>query len=113
MAIFEYGEYSNVYEPTDNLVDFFESSAAKYTNNPLIGEKDSAGVYQWVTFGDIARRVDHLRAGLASIGVGAKDTVGIIANNRKEWLIGEIATQGWVRYVPMYEKDSSRCGKYM
>ena len=114
MAIFEYGEYSNVYEPPDNLVDFFESSAAKYTNNPLIGEKDSAGVYQWVTYGDIARRVDHLRAGLASIGVGAKDTVGIIANNRKEWLIGEIATQGLgAAYVPMYEKELVSMWKYI
>jgi len=70
MAIFEYGEYSNVYEPPDNLVDFFESSAAKYAGNPLIGEKDSAGVYHWVTYGEIAKRVDHLRAGLAALGVG-------------------------------------------
>jgi hypothetical protein len=46
MAIFEYGEYSNVYDPPDNLVDIFENSVSKYANNPLIGEKDSAGVYQ-------------------------------------------------------------------
>ena len=29
MAIFEYGEYSNVYEPPDNLVDIFEHSASR------------------------------------------------------------------------------------
>jgi long-chain acyl-CoA synthetase len=114
MAIFEYGEYSNVYDPPDNLVDFFESSAAKYANNPLIGEKDSAGVYQWVTYGDIAKRVDNLRAGLAAAGVGVGDTVGIIANNRKEWLIGEIATQGLgAAYVPMYEKELVSMWKYI
>ncbi|MDI6742690.1 MAG: AMP-dependent synthetase/ligase [Smithella sp.] len=114
MAIFEYGEYSNVYEAPDNLVDFFESSAAKYANNAFIGEKDSAGVYQWVTYGQIAKRVDNLRAGLAAIGVGVGDTVGIIANNRKEWLIGEIATQGLgAAYVPMYEKELVSMWKYI
>jgi long-chain acyl-CoA synthetase len=114
MAIFEYGEYSNVYEAPDNLVDFFESSAAKYASNTFIGEKDSAGVYQWVTYGEIAKRVDNLRAGLAAIGVGVGDTVGIIANNRKEWLIGEIATQGLgAAYVPMYEKELVSMWKYI
>ena len=44
MAIFEYGEYSNVCDPPDNLVDIFENTVSKYPNNPLIGEKDSDGV---------------------------------------------------------------------
>lgn len=114
MAIFEYGEYSNVYEPPDNLVDFFESSASKYANNPLIGEKDDAGVYQWVTYAQIAERVNNLRAGLSSLGVGVGDTVGIIANNRKEWLIGEIAAQGLgAAYVPMYEKELVSMWRYI
>jgi long-chain acyl-CoA synthetase len=114
MAIFEYGEYSNKYEAPDNLVDFFESSASKYANNPLIGEKDAAGVYQWVTYAQIAERANNLRAGLAAIGVGVGDTVGIIAQNRKEWLIGEIATQGLgAAYVPMYEKELVSMWKYI
>ena len=114
MAIFEYGEYSDKYEAPDNLVDFFESSASKYADNPLIGEKDAAGVYQWVTYGQIAQRVNNLRAGLAAIGVGVGDTVGIIAQNRKEWLIGEIATQGLgAAYVPMYEKELVSMWKYI
>jgi long-chain acyl-CoA synthetase len=114
MAIFEYGEYINKYEAPDNLVDFFESSASRYANNPLIGEKDAAGVYQWVTYAQIAERVNNLRAGLAAIGVGVGDTVGIIANNRREWLIGEIATQGLgAAYVPMYEKELVSMWKYI
>jgi len=114
MAIFEYGEYKNVYEPPDNLVDIFENSISKYPNNPLIGEKDSSGIYQWVTYSEIATRVNNLRAGLFAIGVKAGDTVGIIANNRKEWLIGEIATQGLgAAYVPMYEKELVSMWKYI
>jgi long-chain acyl-CoA synthetase len=114
MAIFEYGEYSSKYEAPDNLVEIFEHSASKYANNLLIGEKDSAGEYQWVTYSQIATRVNNLRAGLSAIGVKAGDTVGIIANNRKEWLIGEIATQGLgAAYVPMYEKELVRCGSIL
>jgi long-chain acyl-CoA synthetase len=114
MAIFEYGEYSNVYDPPDNLVEIFENSVSKYANNQFIGEKDSSGVYQWVTYAQMGTRVNNLRAGLAAIGVKAGDTVGIIANNRKEWLIGEIATQGLgAAYVPMYEKELLSMWKYI
>lgn len=106
MAIFEYGEYKNTYDPPDNLVDIFENSVSKYPNNRLFGEKDSAGVYQWVTYGQIAVRVNNLRAGLSAIGVKAGDTVGIISHNRKEWFIGEQAAQGLgAIYVPMYENE--------
>ena len=114
MAIFEYGEYSDVYEPPDNLVDFFEQSAGRYADNQFIGEKDAAGEYQWVTYRQIARRVDDLRGGLYAAGVRAGDNVGIIANNRKEWFIGEIAAQGLgAAYVPMYEKELVSMWKYI
>jgi long-chain acyl-CoA synthetase len=114
MAIFEYGEYSNVYESPDNIVEIFENSVARYANNLLMGEKDAAGVYQWVTYGQIGTRVNNLRAGLAAAGVEKGDTVGIIANNRKEWLIGEIATQSLgAAYVPMYEKELVSMWKYI
>lgn len=114
MAIFEYGEYKNTFESPDNIVEIFENSATKYADNLFIGEKDSAGVYQWITYGQIATRVNNLRAGLAAIGIKKGDTVGIIANNRKEWLVGEIATQGLgAAYVPMYEKELLSMWKYI
>lgn len=114
MAIFEYGEYKNTYEPPDNLVEMFENSAAKFTKNLFIGEKDANGVYQWITYGEVAERVNNLRSGMASIGLKAGETVGIIANNRKEWFIGEMATQGLgAAYVPMYEKELVSMWKYI
>ncbi|MCK9362511.1 MAG: AMP-dependent synthetase/ligase [Syntrophales bacterium] len=114
MAIFEYGQYNSKFDAPDNLVDIFENSASKFANNPLIGEKDGAGVYQWTTYGQIAARVNNLRAGLAAIGVKPGDKIGIIANNRKEWLIGEMATQGLgAAYVPMYEKELLSMWQYI
>ncbi|PKN71514.1 MAG: long-chain fatty acid--CoA ligase [Deltaproteobacteria bacterium HGW-Deltaproteobacteria-12] len=114
MAIFEYGEYKNTYEAPDNLVEIFENSVAKFPNNQLIGEKDSAGVYQWVTYSQIATRVNNLRAGLSAMGVQKGDTVGIIANNGKQWLVGEMATLGLgAAFVPMYEKELLTMWKYV
>lgn len=114
MAIFEYGKYDNTFDAPDNLVAIFENSVAKFGANPLIGEKDASGVYQWTTYSEIARRVDNLRSGLAAEGVKRGDKVGIIANNRKEWLIGEMAAQGLgAAYVPMYEKELLSMWKYV
>ena len=114
MAIFEYGEYQGTYDPSDNLVEMFENSASRFANNLLIGEKDGSGTYQWITYGQMATRINNLRAGLSSVGVKAGDTVGIIAGNRKEWLIGEIATQGLgAAYVPMYEKELVAMWRYI
>jgi long-chain acyl-CoA synthetase len=114
MTIFEYGEYKIEYNKPDNLVELFENSAAKFGSNLLIGEKDAAGVYQWVTYSQIATRINNLRAGLASLGLKAGDAAGIIANNRKEWLVGEIATQGLgASWVPMYEKELLATWKYI
>ena len=94
MTIFEYGEYSLDYAKPDNMVEVFEASAKNFPNNLLFGEKNAQGAYQWVTYAQIAQRIDDFRGGLAQLGVTQGDTVGIIANNRKEWLVGEIATQG-------------------
>ena len=62
----------------------------------------------------MAQRVDNLRGGLASLGVGAGDGVGIIANNRNEWAIAAYATYGLgARYIPMYEAELQRIMKYI
>ncbi len=114
MVLFEYGEYKNEYEKPDNLVEMFEISVKKFANRPFIGEKDRSGVYQWVTYGYMKERVDNLRAGLAKIGIKKGDMVGIIANNRKEWLICELAAHGLgAVFVPMYEKELLSMWKYI
>jgi long-chain acyl-CoA synthetase len=114
MTIFEYGEYDPTYDKPDNLVEMFENTVSRSPNNEFIGEKDENGNYQWVTYGQIAKRINNLRAGFASLGLKAGDTAGIIANNRKEWIIGEMATQGLgAAWVPMYEKELLATWKYI
>jgi long-chain acyl-CoA synthetase len=103
------------YDGPKNLVDLFEQAVAKFKEMKLFGTKnaDKDG-YDWVTYGAVAERVDHVRAGLASVGVGKGDGVGIIANNCTEWAIAAYATYGLGgRYIPMYEAELPRIMKYI
>jgi len=98
----------------DNLVDFLEGSVAKYPDCRMLGAKNASGVYEWITYREFGTRVDNLRAGLATLGIKKDDTVGIISNNRIEWVICAFATYGLAaRWVPMYEAELSSVWKYI
>ena len=97
------------YAKPDNLVELIETSVERYAQRPLFGTPDSQGNYTWVTYDGVGTRINDLRAGLASIGISAGDTVGVIANNRVEWAIAAFATFGLGgRFIPMYEKELSK-----
>jgi long-chain acyl-CoA synthetase len=101
-------------EKPDNLVDLFERGVEKFPHNPLFGTKNDKGVYEWLTYEDIGRRVDKLRGGLATAGIGKGDAVGIIANNRTEWAVAAFATYGLgARFIPMYEAELAQVWKYI
>ncbi len=53
--------------------------------------KDATGVFRPTTYRDFYREVAAFAAGLASVGVKRGDRVGIISDNRKEWLIADLA----------------------
>src|SRR5665647_3568629 len=98
----------------DNLVDMFEKSVAKHGSNKLFGTKNKTGDYEWVTYNQVAKRVDDLRAGLAAEGIGKGDAVGLISNNRTEWAIIAFATFGLgARFIPMYEAELVTTWKYI
>jgi len=103
------------FDGPENLVELFERAVDRFRDNKLFGTKNKAGdSYDWITYGEVAERVDHLRGGLAGIGVGQGDGVGIIANNRNEWAIAAYATYGLgARYIPMYEAELPRIMKYI
>ncbi len=102
------------YDPPDNLVSLIEGSVAKFADNPLFGNKNAAGDYEWVTYAQVGRRVDHLRGGLARMGIKSGDAVGIIANNRTEWAVCAFATYGLgARFIPMYEKELPKIWQYI
>ena len=97
-----------------NLVDLFEDTIKKYADRNWIGTKKSAGEYEWTTYGEAAKRVDNLRAGLAKIGIKKDDPVGLIINNSVEWAVIAFATYGLnARLIPMYEKELEKVWRYI
>ena len=98
----------------DNLVEFFELSVKKFPDRPLFGTKNKSGTYDWITYREFGRRVDNLRAGLAQLGIGKDDVVGVIANNCVEWAVVHFATLGLGgRFVPMYEVELPYVWEYI
>jgi long-chain acyl-CoA synthetase len=97
-----------------NLVDMFERSVAKHGPRDMYGTKNAAGEYEWVTYNQVAKRVNDLRAGLAAEGIVKGDAVGLIANNRTEWAVAAFATFGLgARFIPMYEAELANTWRYI
>jgi long-chain acyl-CoA synthetase len=98
----------------DNLVEMFEESVRKHGDNRMFGAKGTDGIYKWVTYREVAARVDRLRGGLAKYGIKKDDVVGLIANNRIEWAIAAFASYGLgARFIPMYESELPHIWKYI
>jgi long-chain acyl-CoA synthetase len=88
-----------------SLTDLLDASVAMHASRPLFLTKRDG---RWVTtsYAEFARLVDRVRAGLAKLGVGAGDRVGIISANRVEWAAIAYASYGLrAAVVPMYESQ--------
>ncbi|MEM8964338.1 MAG: long-chain fatty acid--CoA ligase [Acidobacteriota bacterium] len=96
-----------------DLVDVLQQAVATRPRANLFGSKIDDS-WTWITYAEFGRRVEHMRGGLASIGIGPGDTVGMIANNRVEWAVAAYATYGLgARYCPMYENQLDDDRKYI
>ena len=59
----------------------------KYPGQPAQKSKDQEGVYQSTDYETFYKEVQYCAAGLQFAGIERGETVGLIADNRKEWLI--------------------------
>jgi long-chain acyl-CoA synthetase len=102
------------YEKPDNLVDWWQESEAKFKGNTLFLVHDGRGGLDPISYGEIGKRIANARGGLAKLGVGSGDSVGIISSNRPEWAVMAFATFGRsASFVPMYEKELEKIWKYI
>ncbi|MEA2701282.1 MAG: long-chain acyl-CoA synthetase [Myxococcales bacterium] len=91
-----------------SLVDMLDFSVARHADQALFLTKDNG---RWVemTYAAFKKQVNDLRGGLATLGVGPRDRVGIIANNCIPWAAAAYATYGLgAAFVPMYESQAER-----
>ncbi len=104
-----------IYTKPNNLVDLFENSVAKFGSNNLFGTKNKeTNQYEWVTFSDVAEKVNNLRGALNKLGLSKGEKVGVIVSNSVEWFVCCQATHGLGGvFVPMYEKELQKVWQYI
>src|SRR5262245_58594501 len=93
-----------------SLLDVLDRSRQSYAARPLFAIKDrSSGRWGEITYQQFAALVDEVRGGLASVGIGPGDRVGIVVNNRLEWAAIAYACYGLrAALVPMYESQHEK-----
>jgi long-chain acyl-CoA synthetase len=79
-------EYSNM----KTLIELFEKSVVKYSDNPLLWEKTN-DQYTPSSYREIHRQVILFGAGLYSAGLSKGDRVGLLSEGRNSWMISELA----------------------
>ena len=103
-------ELDKFYKHPRNLVDLFEDAAAKWGDRNAIGTKNlQTKQYEWITYKQLAERINSARGGIHRLGIDKGDAVGVITGNSVEWYVLENATHGLgAIFVPMYEKELMR-----
>ena len=71
------------------LIELFETSAAKFPDNPLLWEK-SKDRYLPSTYKEIRQQIVEFAAGLFSLGLKKGERVGLLSEGRNSWLISEL-----------------------
>ena len=76
---------------TETIPKLLVEIAEKYPDYHAQLSKDAEGVFQPTTFSEFLDIVCCLAAGLRKLGISRGDNVGLISENRKEWLIADLA----------------------
>lgn len=87
--------YSFVYANGENfetmktIIDLFEESVSKFSDNPYIWEKVT-DKYEPTSYTQTRTEVYRLAAGLLSLGVKKDDKIALLSEGRKLWVISEL-----------------------
>jgi len=95
-------------ERFENLVSLFLTRASEKRDAPFLWAKRD-GAWRSISWSDAARQLASLAAELRSIGLQPGDRVCLVSENRREWLISDLAIMaaGCVT-VPTYTTNTTR-----
>lgn len=74
----------------DTLPKLLVRNAATWPDETALREKDH-GIWQAMTWRQVRDRVARLACALQEIGIGRGDVVGLIGDNRPDWVMAELA----------------------
>src|SRR5262245_36962121 len=78
------------YQAWSSLPSLFFAQADRLNDKPFLWRK-SAGAYRPLSYRETAERIQRLARGLAELGIEAGDRVALVAENRPDWLIADLA----------------------
>ncbi|MCA9792773.1 MAG: long-chain fatty acid--CoA ligase [Candidatus Eremiobacteraeota bacterium] len=96
-----------------NIPELFRATVAKHPNERYLGEK-KGDAYTYQTYKQVQEKVHHLACALLAVGLEPKDRVGLISNNRPEWVISDLGIMhaGCVN-APLYPTLSDDAIEYI
>ncbi|MFA5514536.1 MAG: AMP-binding protein, partial [Sphaerochaetaceae bacterium] len=75
----------------ETLPKMLQEMVAKYGTNEIQLSKDDEGTFHPTTYSQFYSQIVDLAAGLHTLGVKRGSLVGLISDNRKEWLVSDFA----------------------
>ncbi len=72
-----------------SLIQFFEESVEKFSNNVYLWEKPN-DKYEGTTYSETKKQVYEFAAGLVKLGIKKGDRLSLISEGRNSWVIGEL-----------------------
>ncbi|KAM7381248.1 hypothetical protein PAMA_012206 [Pampus argenteus] len=97
---------SHYYNDAKTIYEVFQRGLKVSGNGPCLGYRKPGRPYQWLKYRQVSDRAEHLGSGLLHKGLRPHpDTfIGIFAQNRPEWIIGELACYTYSMVaVPLYD----------
>ncbi len=92
----------------------FRDAAKRYKNRDALGAKGAGGAYEYFSYEELDRRVQALAAFLVENGVQRQDHLAILAENRPEWVVTDLATMtAGAAVVPIYPTLTAIQVKYI
>jgi long-chain acyl-CoA synthetase len=81
-------------EARETVPKRFKAVVEQYPNEDALLSKDEEGVFQVTTYGQLYELAGSFGAGLLDLGIHRGDHVGIISDNRLEWMIADLGILG-------------------
>ncbi len=74
-----------------NIALLYREAAARYGDSPAFAPRNKDGSRTFTSFRELYERGLNLATGLIELGVNARDHVGLLADNRLEWVVADAA----------------------
>ena len=78
----------------DTVPKRIRSTAGQHPGLTALMYKDSQGEFISITYKELYEQIKQFAAGLNSLGISRGNHIGIISDNRKEWIITDLALLG-------------------